>query len=269
LILPEDIANSGFGQVTLFNPPPGGGESAPVSFRINSPPPLTFTTKNLPDTAGNKSYHFALAGGGGIPPNSWSIVSGRLPGGLFLDAVTGRILGRTQPVSADQVVDFTVELKDSAFNPNVLTRPLSILVRSGALDRNDTCSGATAISNGRIRASISPYGDVDVYSFQGTAGKQVTIEIFAQRLDLDGFPDRRDSYLDSLLELLNDTCPEPQPNGSNALAFNDDIVMGDVQDSLIQNFTLPYTGTYYIRVRDFRGDGRPDLIYELSLSGAD
>ena len=33
--------------------------------------------------------------------------------------------------------------------------------------------------------------------------------------------------------------------------------------------SLPYTGTYFIRVRDFRGDGRPDLIYELSLSGAD
>jgi hypothetical protein len=39
-------------------------------------------------------------------------------------------------------------------------------------------------------------------------------------------------------------------------------------DSLIQNFPLPTTGKYFIRVRDFRGDGRPDLIYDLQLSGA-
>ena len=30
-----------------------------------------------------------------------------------------------------------------------------------------------------------------------------------------------------------------------------------------------YDGTYYIRVSDLRGDGRPDFIYDLSLSGAD
>ena len=31
----------------------------------------------------------------------------------------------------------------------------------------------------------------------------------------------------------------------------------------------PTTGTYYVHVADLRGDGRPDLLYELSLSGAD
>lgn len=117
----------------------------------------------------------------------------------------------------------------------------------------------------------------------------MTIEIFANagRLDLDGDPTNRDSYLDSVVELLNDTCPAPQLGGASPsiLAFSDDIDPGVVQDSLIRvssdpfpsvtdaggkrpPTTLPYTGTYFIRVRDFRGDGRPDLIYELSLSGA-
>jgi hypothetical protein len=142
---------------------------------------------------------------------------------------------------------------------------LSILVRAAGLGSNDSCTagttgGTTSISNGQIRASISPYGDIDVYSFQGTAGAQVTIEIFAQRLDLDGDSATRDSYLDSVLELLDSNC--------SLLSFNDDIDPGVVQDSLIQNYVLPYSGTYFIRVRDFRGDGRPDLIYELSLSGA-
>ena len=74
--------------------------------------------------------------------------------------------------------------------------------------------------------------------------------------------------------------------GTSALAWDDDIDPGVVQDSLIRISSdpfpattdsggkraptaLPYTGTYFIRVRDFRGDGRPDFIYDLTLSGAD
>lgn len=168
------------------------------------------------------------------------------------------------------------------------TGPLAFQIVAARSGRNDSCASATPISNGTIRASISPYGDVDVYSFHGTAGHEVTIEIFAARLDLDGDPTNRDSYLDSMLELLDGTCPDPNPGDTSpgVIAWDDDIDPGVVQDSKIvvgsvpfptstdtggkrPPTTLPYTGTYYIRVRDFRGDGRPDLIYDLSLSGAD
>jgi hypothetical protein len=90
----------------------------------------------------------------------------------------------------------------------------------------------------------------------------VTIEIYAQRLVLNGDPSSRDVFLDSFLQLLDSSCAQ--------LTYNDDITLGELQDSLIQDFTLPGTGinTYYIRVSDLRGDGRPDFIYELHLSGA-
>jgi hypothetical protein len=154
----------------------------------------------------------------------------------------------------------------TVFNPapgGDTSSPLTFTVTS--LGRNDTCTagttaGTTTISNGRLRASISPYGDIDVYSFQGTAGAQVTIETFAQRLDLDGDPSTQDSYLDSVVELLDSNC--------SFLTYNDDISPAVIVDSRIKNYPLPSDGTYFIRVRDFRGDGRPDLIYELSLSGA-
>jgi hypothetical protein len=191
------------------------------------------------------------------------VTAGAPPTGLQLDATTGLISGTVTGGTAT----FTVTATDSSVpTPNTATRALSIQVAAGPLPRNDVCTpgstvGTTPISNGRIRASISPYGDVDVYSFHGTAGAQVTIEIFALRLDLDGNPATRDSQLDSITQLLNGSCSE--------LVFNDDIDPGIIQDSLISNYTLPSTGTYFIVVRDFRGDGRPDLIYELSLSGAD
>jgi hypothetical protein len=119
--------------------------------------------------------------------------------------------------------------------------------------RNDSCDTATTISNGTIRASISPYADIDVYSFQGTVGKAVEIETYAQRLDAG-------IYLDTLLELLDASCLQ--------LSNNDDFGSNSL-DSFISYGPLPYSGTYYIRVTDVRGDGRPDFPYELHLSGAE
>ncbi len=257
----SDIATAGTVQVTVFNPSPGGGTSTSSTFTIVASQPLAITTTSLPASASGKPYDFTLGSVGGVSPITWNLAAGSPPTGLTLDA-TGRISGTIGGGSSS----FTVQATDSSIpTPNTATRALNIQVLS-SLGRNDTCTagstaGTTPISNGRIRASISPYGDIDVYSFHGTANAQVTIEIFAQRLDLDGNPATRDSQLDSVTQLLSGSCSE--------LTYNDDIDTGVVVDSLISNYTLPSTGTYFIVVRDFRGDGRPDLIYELSLSGAD
>ena len=265
-IAANDIATPGTAQVTVFNPTPNGGTSNPLTFTIEASQPLAISTTSLPASAGGKTYDFTLGTRGGVPPVTWSLIAGSLPASLALDSTTGRIAGSLNPVGSDTVANFTVQATDSSVPPGTGSRLLSITVRAAALGGNNTCSpgttvGTTAISNGRIRASISPYGDIDVYSFHGTASAQLTIEIFAQRLDLDGDPNTRDSQLDSVIQLLSSGCSQ--------LTFNDDIDPGIIQDSLISNFTLPSTGTYFIVVRDFRGDGRPDLIYELSLSGAD
>jgi len=212
---------------------------------------------------------------GGSAPYNWTLESGTLPGGLSVNAATGQISGFTSTVGADTTFNFTVHATDASVPARNGSQSLSINVRAdGNLGRNDSCSGGvggTPISNGTIRASLSPYGDVDVYSFHGTAGKQVSIEIFARRLDLDGNPATLDSQIDSMLELLNSSCPDPQLGGvPPALAYSDDIdTNSGILDSRILNYTLPSTGTYFLRVRDFRGDGRPDMIYELTLTGAD
>ena len=122
-----------------------------------------------------------------------------------------------------------------------------------------------SISSGFLDASISPLGDIDVYSFQGTAGSVIDIETYAQRQKLGGDPNNvainADAFLDTYLELLDANCER--------LTYNDDIESGINTDSSISGYVLPYTGTYYIRVSDLRGDGRPDFGYELDLSGAD
>lgn len=280
-ITASDIATPTTVPVTVFNPTPVGGTSNDLTFTILAAQPLAITTTQLPPSSGGKYYDVTLGSVGGTPPITWTITSGNLPGTLAPDSATGRIAGTLDVVGSDTTSSFTVQATDSSVTPQQESKPLGILVKSSALASNDTCpAGATPISNGRIRASISPYGDIDVYSFQGTAGAEVTIEIFAQRLELDNDPTTRDSHLDSIIELLD--------NGCTPIAVNDDIDPGVIQDSRISvsstpfpppcwytpcgdippPTSLPYPGTYYIRVRDLRGDGRPDLIYELSLSGA-
>jgi hypothetical protein len=253
-----DLMNSRVMAVSVTNPSPGGGSSNTLNFKINAPG-ISILTKSLPDAVHRKQYAYSLQAGGGIPPYAWSIASGALPGGITLSA-NGEFLGIPPVVSTDATFAFAVRATDSS-NPSLsVSQPFQIAVRSAGLGRNNQCSTASKISNGVIRASISPYGDIDVYSFHGTKDRTVTMEVFAQRLTLYGDPASRDVYLDSFLELLDSNC--------SRIRYNDDIDTSVVVDSSI-SYVLPETGTYYIRISDLRGEGRPDFFYELHLSGAD
>jgi hypothetical protein len=255
----SDIAGAGTASVTVYNPPPGGGTTTASTFIITSVSPLSIVTTVLPNASHNKNYNYLLQVGGGIPPYTWSVINGSLPNGLSLS--TGGVISGTPPsVASDTTATFAVQVQDASSLSHTSIQSLSILVRSGGLGRNDSCPTTTsAISNGTIRASISPYGDIDVYSFQGTAGNKITAQIYAQRLQLYQGSTSVDNFMDSFLELLDSNC--------NRLTYNDDI-SSSIRDSRIANYTLPYTGVYYLRISDIRGDGRPDFIYELDLFGA-
>jgi len=261
---PEDLSGVGAKSIEVFNPAPGGGTSNSASFQVTTPPPLSILTTSLPAAHHSREYDYTLQATGGIPPYSWSITGGSLPNGLNLDD-GGKISGTPPTVAENTLSDFEVQVSDDAFQPNALTQTLDILVRAASLGRNETCGTASPVSNGVLNASISPLGDIDVYSFQGTAGSVVEIETYAQRIKVGGDPNNvvanADAFIDTYLELLDSGC--------NRLIYNDDISFGISMDSLISGYVLPYTGTYYIRVSDLRGDGRPDFGYELDLSGAD
>jgi hypothetical protein len=270
-ITPAELSSVGDKSVTVFNPSPGGGISNSLVFRIIAVEPLEILTTSLPAAHSSKEYSYSLHASGGFPPYMgtgsiylWSIVGGSLPNGLSLSE-DGEISGTPPVVAKDINVSFEVQVSDFAFWPNTLTHSFNILVRADSIGRNETCSSASPISNGIIAASISPYGDIDVYSFQGTAGNTVEIQTYARRYLSGGTIPMIflvvDNYLDTFLELLDSNCER--------LTYNDDISFGLGRDSLISDYILPYTGTYYIRISDLRGDGRPDFPYQLQLSGAD
>jgi hypothetical protein len=260
-ITAADLATAGSASVTVLNPTPGGGTSSSTAFTVVSVSPLTIPTTQLPNAYRNKAYSYAVQASGGIAPYSYSLAGGGLPAGWSFPS-TGILSGTPPTVSSDTPYSFTVQATDFSNTVKTVQQGLSLVVKASgsSLGRNDTCSitTATPVTNGTIRASISPYGDVDVYSFQGTAGRAVTVEIVAQRLNLDGDATTTDVFFDSFLEILDASC--------NRRTYNDDL-SSSTTDSMV-SYTLPSTGTYFIRVSDLGGSGRPDFLYNLILSGA-
>jgi hypothetical protein len=115
---------------------------------------------------------------------------------------------------------------------------------------NDTPTEATAIAYGQtLSADICPGGDYDFYTFTGTAGDKVVIDIDAK---VNG------SFLDSYVFLLD--------SDGNVLAEHDDEVTYEVQDSHL-GYHLPHDGTYYIKVRAWNhpSAGGTDYFYSIRL----
>ena len=79
------------------------------------------------------------------------------------------------------------------------------------------------------------------YSFEGTEGQVVTITM-------------ESAEFDTRLNLLD-------PN-RNVIETNDDDVDSDL-DASIQSFTLPRTGTYYIRAMTYDSTGRGEFVLTL------
>ena len=250
----------------------------PIPPRIN---PIT-----APRGIVGKPYELALSAQDGTPPYTWS-ENGAIPDGLVFDS-QGSLHGT--PTKAG-FFGFGVFLTDSGTPPQTAAGSVTINVLEHALGRNDSIATATPISgNGAISASISPYSDPsssgpdsDYYKVTANPGATVFVSVIAQRL-------APSSTLDSVIEIVDasgtrfNTCNDPvepflrapavldpNPNDFNNSCINDDDPTTNSTDSSLQ-FKVPGTSgpsvTFYIHVLDYRGDARPDMVYQLGVSGA-
>lgn len=267
---------------------------------INPGPPV-ITTTTLQTGAVGAAYNATIQAAGGTLPFAWSEPTGSFDAGGVGTAATpceGLTLnvGATgtsttisgTPVNLGTCGPFTIQVNDSAAQSD--TQSLSILINAAPTGRNDclppaiggTCNGPTPLVTGgglTITASISPYADppagpanpdTDYYEIMAPGGTTVTIETFAQRTPING-------GMDSVIEIVNasgtrfPTCRTPaNPAGPfNESCLNDDIIFGVLLDSRLE-FQVPVGPvlTFYVHVLDWRGDARPDLRYQMTITGA-
>ena len=118
---------------------------------------------------------------------------------------------------------------------------------------NDSPASATPLTfDQTVNGSICPPGDLDFYTFQGLAGQRISV-------DVDGIGAGGGSQLDGYLFLL-------AGDGVSQLAESDDEVLFKMQDPHL-GYTLPYSGTYYLKLRawDHPTAGGPAYTYTLRL----
>jgi hypothetical protein len=133
------------------------------------------------------------------------------------------------------------------------------VVREDEKKVNNTREAAQAVKFPvAVCGRVEKFEDVDFYSFEGKAGQQLTLEVFAQRATagVHGMVVRGPLIylMDSLLTLHG-------PNGQ-IVAQNDNFHGGDS----FLGVTLPEDGTYAVEIRDARyaGSGRYPYCLEIA-----
>lgn len=119
-----------------------------LSLTVN-PVPYSITTTSLPDGTLGIAYSTTLQVSGGVPPNTWTVVGGTLPGWAKLNGTTGVISGTP---SATGTTDFTVEATDSESPAAVATQALSITVTA---TQDGLLAGHYAFSLGGYRGGLA------------------------------------------------------------------------------------------------------------------
>lgn len=270
-----DIADSDTTQQSL---------TVQIPWTINNPP-LAVATSFLPGTYLGAPYCVML-----VPPigytGSFSAAANLPPGITQTGAGNSELCGTP---TATGNYPFTVQFTDDSSGNTTQPQSLAIEVTSGTLARNDQPSAAVPLSNGVYRASISPLvdpahpgtlnADNDYLQLSSQPGQLVNLQIFAARGSLL-LPSFTSSPLDSVIEVVDaggnrlNICAQPNsPAGPfNQPCLNYQIATGTAPNSDSQLFLqVPASAagsmTFYLHVLDYRGDARPDMLYDLEISG--
>ncbi|HAT09810.1 MAG TPA: hypothetical protein DCS97_04305, partial [Planctomycetes bacterium] len=132
------------GSGTFLNPSQGVFQTV----TWDAPAALAVSTTTLPDAYLRTAYSATLAATGGVPPYTWSVSAGALPGGLGLDANRGVISGTA---TAAGTANFTVRATDvkgvtatkalTLTTPNAVAYQIPILADARTESWNDTYDG--------------------------------------------------------------------------------------------------------------------------------
>ena len=259
-----------------FTPP----EVVPAQVNFSVLAPSLSLASSLPQSIPlNRPFSGRLVAVGGVPPYHFSLSSGSLPPGLgSIDPSAGTLSGTPSALGSSF---FSVNVTDSDTPPSTTGNNYSVNVQN-PIGRNDTVATATPVTNGSFQASISPYidppsnapdpGDNDYYKIVSVSGAVVHVETLAQRLPFANLLDTVMEIVDGNgARLANCRLPGAATTTYTSSCINDDIGGNPYTLDSALDFQVPGAPstptTFYVHVLDWRGDARPDMLYNLSING--
>jgi len=127
---------------------------------VVSPPAISLVCPTGTGTVGT-AYSSALIASGGVPPYTYSIISGSLPPGLSLNSSTGAITGT--PTTAG-TFNFTAQVVDSTGSKaGTATANCSIVISPSPL--TITCASSSAQVGSPYSSTVTASGGVPPYTF--------------------------------------------------------------------------------------------------------
>lgn len=251
--------------------------TVPVTVTV-TPPPLALANSLPARLLLNQPFSGKLVATGGLPPYTFAM-NGTLPAGLTFDPSSGTLSGTPTTIGSSFP---TGMVTDSSVPPANAYHYFQFQVVQ-PLGRNDSVATATAVGNGFVSATLSPYedpptaaplaADHDFYKIVAQGGQVVHVETTAARYNTSISTDTVLEVLDANSTRLN-TCRQPGDTSTTfaSVCVNDDISTSPhVTDSALDvQVPGPATATtaIYVDVLDWAGRARPDMSYSLSISGA-
>jgi hypothetical protein len=141
---------------------------------VTPAPPLSITSSSvLPAAFINAKYGAAVQTSGGVPPFTWSVVSGTLPPGLNFGTTTGQVTGI--PTAAAQTTSpytFTVQVQDSTLpTPQTKQITLSLQIAAAPVLAISTASLPTGFTASPYTGALQASGGIPPYTWTLTEGQ--------------------------------------------------------------------------------------------------
>ncbi len=125
--------------------------SAIKSFSLNLYELLQILSPELENGKAGLDYQSHFEAKGGLPPYHWSIISGGLPVGLFLNEQSGEISGIP---TTGQTYEFSIEVKDALTNSAVSLNNVIVILSAPLLIKNYFCPDAQVNQNYNLQFQV-------------------------------------------------------------------------------------------------------------------
>ncbi len=247
-------------QVADNGNPPIKVISPQYTIRISAPPALSITSSGaLLGATVNSAYSTSIVASGGVPPFTWSKISGNLPPGLLLNTTSGQITGTP---TTPGVFSFTPQVVDSAIPPQTASTaaPLSITVTAPPpLQITPSVLPVGTVAT-PYATSVQATGGVLPYSWSVASGQlPAGLKLNPATGDITGTPLMVSGSPVSFTLKVHDSQTSP---ATDSRAFTISITAGTANPNTL------LSGSYAFFFRGFDTDGVVLMAGEFVANGA-